>query len=231
MNHVLITGANRGIGLEFCRQYLARGWRVSAVCRQPDTAAELQALQQQYQAQLALHAADITSDSQCQALAAQLAETPIDVLLNNAGIYGPKGVPLGELDAGDFSAVLATNAVAPILFSQRLLANLQAGRLKKLVFVSSKMASIADNSSGGSYYYRAAKCALNAAAMSFAKDTEAQGIHTLICHPGWVQTDMGGPNALINTQTSVTGLIAQIDDLSADTSGRFVNFDGQIIPW
>ena len=231
MNHILITGANRGIGLEFCRQYLDLGWRVSAVCRQPASADELQALHQQYPAQLTLLAADITSDSQCQALAAQLADTPIDVLLNNAGIYGPKGAPLGELNAEDFSAVLATNTVAPILFSQRLLGNLQAGHQKKLVFVSSKMASIADNSSGGSYYYRAAKCALNAAATSFARDTESLGIHTLICHPGWVQTDMGGPNALITTQTSVSGLIAQIDALSADTSGRFVNFDGQTIPW
>lgn len=225
---VLITGANRGIGLEFCKHYLANNWQVIACCRKPNDASELNQLALG-NSQLQVEQLDIASSEQIVSLGQRLADKSVDVLINNAGIYGPKGATLEQLELDDWLHVLHIDTVAPLLLTRALkpcLAN-QA----KLAFVTSKMGSIADNQSGGSYMYRSAKAALNAAVKSLAHDWSGDNLAVVLLHPGWVKTDMGGPNALISTTQSVAGMSQVISQLSLDDTGQFINYDGARIPW
>ncbi|MBD1389727.1 SDR family oxidoreductase [Neiella sp. HB171785] len=226
--NVLITGANRGIGLEFCQQYLAAGARVFACCRTPQQATELNALANDYR-QLTVLPLDIASHQQAADIVTQLNGVTLDVLINNAGIYGAKGASLEAIDAEEWLHVLHIDAIAPVLLTRTLQPLLGNG--SKVAFVSSKMGSIADNQSGGSYMYRSAKAALNAAVKSLAIDWHEHGIRIALLHPGWVKTDMGGPNALISTDQSVAGMKNVIDSLSANDNGQFINYDGAPIPW
>ncbi|GGA78934.1 oxidoreductase [Neiella marina] len=226
--NVLITGANRGIGLEFCQQYLASGARVFACCRTPQQASELNALAAD-NPQLTVMQLDIASQQQAAAIIDLLKGETLDVVINNAGIYGTKGASLETIDAEEWLHVLHIDTVAPVLLTRNLSPLLKQG--SKIAFVSSKMGSIADNQSGGSYMYRSAKAALNAAVKSLAVDWSEQDITIALLHPGWVKTDMGGPNALISAQQSVAGMKNVIDQLSSDDSGHFINYDGAPIPW
>lgn len=219
MPTVLITGANRGLGLEFARQYAADGWTVIATARQPEKAEELNALGVE---SLPLDAADPQGIA---ALARAIENRAIDVLIANAGIY-PHG-----MDAAEWSQAFATNSIGPTLLAQALRANVARSEQRKMVAITSRMGSIADNSSGGAIAYRSSKAALNAAWRSLAHEVRKDGISLAVLHPGWVQTDMGGTGASIDAQTSISGLRQVIDRLRIEQTGRFFNYDGQELPW
>lgn len=227
---VVITGANRGLGLEFCRQYLAGGAKVYACSRSPEKAAELLELKQTHGGNLEIVPLDICNSIMLANLP-YVIEEPIDILINNAGIYGPKGLEFGEYKTDDWLEVLKVNTIAPMLVVQHLTEKVSASNEKKIVLVSSKMGSIGDNQKGGSYIYRSSKAAVNAVGKSLALDLAGQGIKVAIVHPGWVQTDMGGPNALIDAETSITGLCDVIENLKESNSGEFFSYDGTLIPW
>lgn len=231
MHTILITGANRGLGLEFCRQYAKDGWRVIATCRKPSVAEELMALAQQYP-NLQIETVDVADFSQVDALNARLAEECIDVLLNNAGVYPDKAEQgLGHLDYQAWSKGFLINSIAPIKLAEAFLPQIQRSQKKLIVSVSSLMGSMADNQSGGSLLYRSSKAALNAAMKSLSVDLLLSSIGVLILHPGWVRTDMGGENALIDVDESVTGMRRQIDLFNLAQSGSFVKYDGTVLPW
>jgi len=227
MNTVLITGTNRGIGLAFTSRYLARGDRVIACCRQPDTAPELQALAHDA---LRIEALDVSDAASREALADRLVDEQVDLFINNAGIYG-SGQQLDEVEEAEWQRVFSVNVIAPLLLTRALLPRLSVKPPARLVYLSSKMGSIADNSGGGTYIYRSSKTALNQVVKSLAIDLEPRDMAVAALHPGWVRTDMGGPNGLIDADTSVSGLMTVIDGLDATGSGRFYNYDGQEIPW
>ncbi len=227
MPTALITGANRGLGLEFTRQYAADGWRVIATCRDPLKAQGLAPLQ----GDVEVHTLDITDNAQIQALAKALKKEPVDLLLNNAGVYGPKPVKLGGVDYAVWADVMRINAMAPLKVSECFLDHLVAGRQKKIVTISSKMGSMKDNEAGGGYIYRSSKAALNAVMKSLSIDLKSRGITVALLHPGWVRTDMGGPSGLIDAEESVTGMRRVIDGLSMAATGCFYNYDGSEIPW
>ena len=165
------------------------------------------------------------------AFPAQLVNSPIDIFINNAGVYGPRNSVFNNVDAENWLPVLRVNTIAPMLLTQRIIENLKQGEGKKLLYVTSKMGSIDDNNGGGSYVYRSSKAALNAVVKSIAVDLGGAGFDVAVLHPGWVRTDMGGPNGLIDTETSVVGMISVIDNLNSDNTGSFFNYDGTIIPW
>ena len=224
MTTVLITGANRGLGLEFTRQYKAAGATVIATCRNPATAQSLNTLGVEV---LTLDVADSASIA---ALAATLQGTTIDILISNAGIWGPQRQSANDCPPEAMAEVFTVNTIAPLMIARALKPNLIAGQDKKLIVLTSKMGSISD-SSGGVVAYRASKAALNIVMHGLAKDWARDGILVGVLHPGWVKTDMGGPGAPLNAIESVTGLRARIAELNPATSGRFIAFDGQEIGW
>lgn len=226
-----ITGCNRGLGLEFVRQLLARGQRVIATCRDIATATDLTALTLKHSGQLSLVEMDVSDEASMREAVALLNDEAIDVFINNAGMYGPRDANFGNVDGPAMAEVLYTNAVAPVLLTQLLIDNVRKGSGKKLVYVSSKMGSIADNGRGGSYIYRSSKTALNSVVKSLALDLAPEGIATATLHPGWVRTDMGGPNGLIDAPESVSGMLNVIDGLSVANTGQFFSYDGSTIAW
>lgn len=226
-----ITGCNRGLGLEFVRQLLARGQRVIATCRDIATSTDLTALTLKHSGQLSLVEMDVSDEASMREAVALLNDEAIDVFINNAGMYGPRDANFGNVDGPAMAEVLFTNAVAPVLLTQLLIDNVRKGSGKKLVYVSSKMGSIADNGRGGSYIYRSSKTALNSVVKSLALDLAPEGIATATLHPGWVRTDMGGPNGLIDAPESVSGMLNVIDGLSVANTGQFFNYDGATIAW
>jgi NAD(P)-dependent dehydrogenase (short-subunit alcohol dehydrogenase family) len=226
-----ITGCNRGLGLEFVRQLLARGQRVIATCRDIATSTDLTALTLKHSGQLSLVEMDVSDEASMREAVALLNDEAIDVFINNAGMYGPRDANFGNVDGPAMAEVLYTNAVAPVLLTQLLIDNVRKGSGKKLVFVSSKMGSIADNGRGGSYIYRSSKTALNSVVKSLALDLAPEGIATATLHPGWVRTDMGGPNGLIDAPESVSGMLNVIDGLSVANTGQFFSYDGSTIAW
>lgn len=230
MPTVLITGANRGLGLEFCHQYAAENWTVIACCRQPDLASELNKLCHRYTIQL--ETLDVADFSQIDALAQKLADTRVDVLINNAGIYADKReLGFGNLDYPTWTQSLITNSMAPVKMAEAFLEPIKRSDKKLIVNISSLMGSLSDNKSGGSLFYRSSKAALNAAMKSLSIDLKDQQIGILTFHPGWVQTDMGGVNALISAKESVTGMRSLIENFTPDQTGSFVRYDGKPIPW
>lgn len=227
MATLLITGANRGLGLEFCRQFATEGWQVLACCRNPETATQLANMPN-----VRVFSLDVSDFAQIDKLAAQLQDTAIDVLINNAGIYGDSDKHrFGQLDYAAWMQTLAINTQAPVKMAEAFLPALKRGHKKMVVSISSLMGSIADNNSGGSILYRSSKAALNAAMKSLAIDLEGQGIGVLVLHPGWVKTDMGGPNALIDAQKSIAGMREVIAGFTPAQSGHFLKYDGSNLPW
>ncbi|HEY1381994.1 MAG TPA: SDR family oxidoreductase [Dongiaceae bacterium] len=226
MNHgtVLITGANRGLGLEFSRQYAADGWHVIACCRDPKDAPELKKLKTE------VHALDVTSQESIDHLAKTLKGKPIDVLVNNAGTHGDRR-PFGETDVALWKQIFAVNTIAPYQVLAALLDNLVAGAQKKVVNISSKVGSIGDGPSGGSYAYRSSKTALNMVMMNAAHELRNHGITILLIHPGWVQTDMGGPSAPVTIEQSITGVRRIIDKATPAETGHFYDYTGRQLPW
>ena len=221
MPTVLITGASRGIGREFARQYEAGGWRVIATFRDPS----------KFDLEGEVYPLDVTSPDSVTALHRELSGENIDLLINNAGIYGPRGLEFGGLDYDAWEEVLRTNVMGPIRVAEAFAHHLARSEKKKMVFISSKVGSIADNRSGGGYVYRSSKTALNMAVRSLSLDLSDKGVICLLLHPGWVRTDMGGPSGLIDVATSVAGMRDVIDRAGVAESGRFFNYDGSELPW
>jgi len=231
MPSILITGANRGLGLEFCRQYSEQGWRVFACCRQPETATELQALAAQW-SHLTVHPLDVADFQQINQLAEQLKSESVDILLSNAGVYGDKNEhDFGALDYEAWLETLRINTLAPVKLAEAFWPHLLKSKRRLIVAITSLMGSMADNGSGGSILYRSSKAALNAAMKSLAIDLQHQKIAVLILHPGWVKTDMGGSHAPISSQESITGMRQVIDDFTLEKSGTFLNYKGEELPW
>jgi len=227
-NQVLITGANRGIGLEFARQYAETGWKVIACCRDLRHAASLQALADTYP-DIKTYALDVADFAAIEALAAALKDEKIDVLINNAGVYPHSD--LNHADPEQWLHAFKVNSMAPLKMAAAFTPHIAASRLKKLVTLSSKMGSLDDNTSGGSYIYRTSKVAANMVMKSLAIDLKAFSISVAVLHPGWVQTEMGGPGALIDTRASVSGLRKVIEHLNLGNSGQFIAYDGKVINW
>ncbi|HWP00484.1 MAG TPA: SDR family oxidoreductase [Methylococcus sp.] len=228
---VLVTGTNRGLGLEFTRQYLAAGWHVIACCRRPHAAAELRDLAKRFD-NLSIHTLDLCTLTEIEHLAKALTDTRLDLLINNAGVYGgERANRFGSLDYELWQDVLRVNTLAPVKMAETFLPHLARSRKKLIVGITSLMGSIADNSSGGAIVYRSSKAALNAALKSLAIDLKPHGIGVLILHPGWVRTDMGGPRAPILPEESVRGMRHLIDQFTPELSGRFLDFRGRELPW
>ena len=225
MPTVLITGAGRGLGLEFAKQYADDGWTVHAACRDPEAAA-LRGLGDGVR----LARLDVTSAEQVAELADDLRGEAIDLLLNNAGIYGPRTYPLAQIDYAAWAEVLRVNTLAPLRVAAAFAEHVAASGQKRMAFVSSRMGSIEQNSGGG-YIYRSSKAALNAAVKSLAIDLAPRGVTAVVIHPGWVRTDMGGPGAAITPAVSVAGMRRVFAGLTPDDGGRFFDYDGSNLPW
>ena len=221
MKTFLVTGSNRGIGLEYCRQLQTRGEQVIAVCRQPSP--ELEALGVRLETGV-----DITAGDSVTNLVERLDGVPIDGLIHNAGIL--ESTSLDRLDLASMRRQFEVNALAPLRLTQALLGQLQAG--SKLILMTSRMGSIDDNSSGGSYGYRMSKVALNMAGRSLAIDLRPRGIAVAILHPGLVRTRMVNFNTQgISPEQAVRGLLQRIDALTLETSGTFWHANGDVLPW
>ena len=224
MPTVLVTGANRGIGLEFARQYAADGWSVIATVRTMASAGELRELP----GTIRIEQLEMTDGAALAAFPEQLGSEPLDLYIANAGMSGPHGAT-NDLDHAGWVQTLAVNSVAPTVLAAALLPSIEAAR-GKMIAISSQMGSIEDNSSGGYTAYRSSKAALNAAWRSMAVDLKDRPITVAMLHPGWVQTDMGGPNARISAQESVTGMRRLIDGLTPQQSGAFLDYRGGTLP-
>jgi len=231
MKTVVITGCSRGIGLEFVRQLLARGDRVFAGARRPEACPDLVELAQAHADRLTVLPLDVTSLAHRVNLAATIGDRPVDLLINNAGVYGPVPDRLGDTDEKAWLETFRVNVIAPRQVVEALLPQLRRAPRPCIALLSSKMGSMADNGSGGAYIYRSSKAALNAVGVSLARDLGSEGILTLVLHPGWVLTDMGGPNAEITVAQSVTAMLKTLDAASPDDNGRFIDVDGSTIPW
>lgn len=232
MKTALITGCNRGIGLEFARQYAMDGWRVFACCRTPATADALNSLAHQYPGRIEVHALDVADHQQIERLSQTLASQPVDLLINNAGVYPPdRGDAFGRTDYAAWQHAFEVNTMAPLKMAEAFIRQVSRSELKTIVSITSKMGSIADNRGGGSYIYRSSKAGVNIVVKSLSIDLSPQKIIAIVLHPGWVKTDMGGPGALITAEQSVTGMRRVIGNLTLQDSGKFYAFDGQIVPW
>ncbi len=231
MSTVLITGANRGLGLEFARQYAGAGWRTFACCRTPAGATELTALASAHPDLVSVHALDVQDHAQIDALARNLRDQPIDLLLNNAGIYGPNRMVLGRIDYRAWAEVFAVNTMAPLKMAESFVDNVARSERKIIASISSLMGSVGPNTVGRHYLYRSSKAALNAVVRSLAIDLKDQGIIAVVLHPGWVQTSMGGASADLTPEESVRELRRTLDHLRPDDSGKFLNLDGTELPW
>ena len=227
-HQVLITGANRGLGMEFTQQYAADGWNVLACCRHPQSALDLQALAK-VNANITIQPLDVADFAQIDALALQLKDESIDVLINNAGVYPASS--FGDTNYEAWAEGFKVNSMAPLKMAEAFVQHITRGQLKKIATLSSKMGSLDDNSSGESYSYRSSKTAVNMVMKSLSIDLKPYGISVVTLHPGWVQTDMGGSNALISVHTSVSGLRKVIESLSLESTGKFIAYDGKATPW
>lgn len=224
--NALVTGANKGIGLEFVRQLKDKDYYVIGCCRNPSIASQLKKLADE------IIQLDITKDDDINQLTKTLNNKPIDLLVNNAGTSGEPGVTQGHIERNNFLNVLNINCIGTVKISDALLPNLQAGQDKSIIVISSRMGSISDNEQGRSYAYRASKAALNCVMRSFAIDVKPMGIHVMLLHPGWVKTDMGGENALVEVQASVAGMLQQAEQYMPDSHAQELRcFDGGTIGW
>jgi len=231
MPSALITGANRGLGLEFARQYLADGWQVYAACRDPSSASELRRLADASGHNLRILTLDVTNPASVKAAAVKLDGQAIDLLLNNAGIGGPRGQTIGNIDYEAWANVLDANTMGPMRVSEAFVDNVARSERKLIVTLTSGMGSLADNTSGGSIAYRSSKAAVNMVMRSLAHDLAPLGITCVVVNPGWVRTDMGGPHATLTPTESVTMLRHLIETLGPARSGKFFNYDGREYPW
>jgi NAD(P)-dependent dehydrogenase (short-subunit alcohol dehydrogenase family) len=220
MPTALVTGASRGIGREFVRQYRAGGWRVIATCR--DAASS--GLDGE------VHPLDVADADSVAALAAALRGETIDLLINNAGISGPRGYGVGSIPFDAWEEVLRTNTLGPLRVAEALLDAVAGSERRLMVFLTSGLGSIGQGG-GGYYLYGSSKAALNKAVKSLSADLRPRGVGCLLFHPGWVRTDMGGPGASVSVEASVRGMRKVIAGWSMARTGVFVDYTGAAIPW
>lgn len=221
-----ITGANRGLGLEFARQLSQRkdGTTILATAREPEKAADLARLVHEV---IPLDVADAASIA---ALGDHVKGRPIDVLINNAGVSS-KSPSIEKLEPEELAHVFAVNAIGAMLVTKALMASLRAGQRKTVFNITSQLGSIGNNKGGSSYGYRGSKAALNMLTVCLANELRGEGFTCVVAHPGWVQTDMGGPNATLKPEESIAALLKIIDGLKPADSGKFFNYDGGTLPW
>ena len=226
---VVVTGANRGIGLELVSQYLADDWQVYGCCRRPELATELTGLAPN--SALSIHQLDVGNPDSVKKLALALSEQSIDLLINNAGIYGGERQSFGDIDYAQWTRVLEVNTLGPYRVSTALANPVGNSEQRLIVNVSSAMGSIERYTTGGHYIYRSSKAALNMVTVNLAHDLRSRGITVLSVPPGWVRTDMGGSSADISPRTSAAGLRQLISNATIKDSGRFFSWDGSALPW
>lgn len=237
MKHtIFITGTNRGIGLEFVKQFAEEGHKVFATCRDPKNAIALKDLSQKYSNVIILKL-DVQSKKQIEKLSQQMKDIPIDIVIHNAGISGRKDLTLDNATINDLDKeireVMAVNTIAPLLLTKTLLPNLQIGKMKTVVAISSLISSITQNFAGewNLYAYKASKAALNMMMSCFSVEPHYADFKVLIFDPGWVKTDMGGKEAPISPVDSVLGMRKIILNNSKIKSGSFLNYQGEIVPF
>jgi len=231
MPTMLVTGSNRGIGLEWVRQYASAGWRVLATCRRPAEAHALQGLAAGSD-RIRIEPLDVTSNQDIAGLHGALRDEPIDVLVNNAGVYLEKGTPeLGGIRYDDWLRTLEVNTLGQVRMTEAFADNIAASDRKLVIVTTSHMGSIADIEAPGSYYYRSSKAALNAAARGLSAALAPRGVGVLILHPGAVRTRMGGSESRLSPEESVRAMARVVEDFRLQDSGRFFNYDGSELPW
>ncbi len=223
MSTVLITGAARGLGLDFVKQYAARGWKVHACARKVEALRGLEG-------DIHAHGLEVTDYEAVKSLARKLAGEAIDVLICNAGISGKEATILGSIDPATWRETFEVNTLAPLVMAEAFVDHVARSKDRKLIAISSRLGSIAlaDN---GRYAYRASKAALNMEWKGLSVDTADKNLICVVLHPGWVQTDMGGAAATLTIDQSVPAMVKVIDGLKAADNGRFINYDGSEIPW
>jgi len=230
MSTILIAGANRGLGLEFVRQYAAAGERVIATCRVPAKADALVTIAAGSGGRVTVHPLEMTEDSSIRAFKSVIADQPIDVAIANAGIYGGNRQGWDDMDFDAWTRTFAVNTMAPLRLAQIVHDNLKAGAGKTFVAITSQMGSNAGSSSG-MHAYRTSKAALNKLISTLAQEWRSDGLIAVPVHPGWVRTDMGGPSAPLSPEESVSAMRRTIGALKPADSGRFLNYDGAALPW
>jgi len=231
METVLITGANRGIGLELTRQYLKKQTRVFAACRTPEAALTLSKLKQSNPETLRVYPLEVTDEHSVRTLADALHNETIDVLINNAGISGGEKQDIQEMDYSRWALTLAVNTISPFRVTVALLDNLRRSRKPRIITLSSQLGSMLRPTSTGNYAYRSSKAAVNKVMQGLAVDLRSENIIVCPIHPGWVQTDMGGSKADLTVQESVSALIRLIDRLELSDSGHFLKWNGEEHLW
>ena len=230
MTNVVITGANRGLGLGFVKNYLGKNVDVVSTTRDLKSSKELLALKEKFPNNLEILELDLLKESAGDTLANFLEEKPIDILINNAGV-GSTNQHFEAVSAKPWLEVLKVNLIAPLMITQSIINNVKKGSDKKIYFLSSQLGSIGDNASGGMYIYRSSKTGLNQVVKSLSVDLKPQGITVISLHPGWVKTDMGGPNAPVSIDESIEGMMQVINATDIRDTGRFLNYDGKELPW
>tara|TARA_B100001564_G_C20596837_1_gene650662 strand:- start:192 stop:869 length:678 start_codon:yes stop_codon:yes gene_type:complete len=225
MKNILITGANRGIGLKFA-EILSANNNIYATARDITNADDLKKFDNTELLEL-----DLLNKDSIKSFCSELKDIPLDMIINNAGIFQDEQMEETILDPELWLDEIMINAIGPVVLSQKLKENIMSGNDKKIIFISSQMGSIDDNYSGGYYFYRTSKSALNSAAKSLSIDWKADGISVLMLHPGWVRTDMGGSNAKLDIDTSVSKMLDVINSLDMGKTGTFLNYEGKKLEW
>ncbi len=236
---VLVTGANRGLGFEFVRQYAQDGWRVLACCRQPTYAQALTEIVAQSDGGVTTHQVDVADFVRIEGLASELKDVAIDVLINCAGTAGKYTIDegamehqaFGHFDAEEWMDVYRINVMAPMRMSEVFIEQVAASDQKKIITLTSELGSMEFNTIGRLYPYRASKAAVNAIMKSMSIDLAEKDVIAIPLHPGWVSTDMGGKNAPVGVEESVTGMRHVIDALTMAKSGRYLTYEGKEMPW
>ena len=229
MPSVLITGANRGLGLEFARQYAGSGWQVFAGCRAPEKATALNQLMADHPGMISVHKLDVTDPDTTTTLASTLAGEAIDLVINNAGVAGGGGS--GATDFDSFARTMDTNTIGPVRVAAAFAEHVAASSAKTIVAITSGMGSIGDNGSGGYLAYRTSKAGLNMAVRTLAHNLAERGIIAIVLNPGWVKTDMGGASAPKTPEDSIAAMREVIRGLKPSDSGKFFNHTGKEFPW
>ena len=230
MTNVLITGANRGLGLGFVKSFLAKNINVICTTRNIAGSKELLECKKKYPNNLEILELDLLEENSENTFSDLLSDKPVDIFINNAGV-GNSNQRFGVVSSKPWLELLKVNLIAPLTVTQAIIENIKKGSDKKIYFLSSQLGSIGDNTSGGMYIYRSSKTALNQVVKSLSVDLKPIGITVISLHPGWVKTDMGGPNAPVSIDESVKGMMKVIDTTDIGNTGTFLNYDGKELPW
>ena len=231
MKKILVTGANRGLGLGLVKKFLKNNEKVICTTRNISKSKELILCKKKYNDNLEICELDLLDKESPNILSNFLGNEPIDLFINNAGVIGHSAQHFKSVSLNHWLDVLKVNLIAPLLITQSIIKNIEKSSERKIYFISSKVGSIEDNKSGGMYIYRSSKTALNQVVKSLSIDLKPLGISVISLHPGWVRTEMGGPNALISVEESVNGMVDVISNTSIVNSGEFINYDGTRLPW